>query len=153
MQEPSNIKQKRFNITQDDLFVLLVCGLIIFGITFVWYKNFPLWLNIPLTTILLFSMYYQIMVWIKQTSVAMIPMHIEDRMINESAYQTAKRGYIFKVQTVRGSAGEEHYKIETNMPKLKKKYVKFISIIFVILCPAWRYREFENEDDIWMDEE
>lgn len=153
MQEPNNIKQKRFNISQDDLLVIFICGLIIFGIAFVWYKNFPLWFNIPLTTVLLFSMYYQIMVWINQTSVSMIPMHIEDRMINESAYQTSKRGYIFKVQTVRGSEGEEHYKIETNMPKWKKKYVKLISIFFVILCPAWNYRLFDTEDEIWVDEE
>lgn len=158
MQEPSNIKQKRFDIGQDDLLVIFVCGVIIFALIFIWYWNtFPLWFKLPLTLILLFSMYYQIMVWIKQTSVAMMGMEIEDRMINEFAYQTKKRGHTIQVRTIwkdpEDRSSDSHTKFETNMPKWKKTYVRFISILNVILCPAWRYREFEGEDDIWVDEE
>ena len=154
MQEPNKNKKKRFNLTQDDGLVIFVCGLIIFGIIFVWYWNFPLWFSISLTIILLFSMYYQLMVWIRQTSIAMIGMEIEDRMINEFAYQTMKRGHTIKVYTIKESEdinAESHYVIKTNMSKLKKKYVKTISLIFVILSPAWNYREFEGEDDIWVE--
>ena len=85
MQEPINTKQKKFNITQDDIWVIFVCGLILFGLAFVWYWGFPIWFSIPLTAILLFSMYYQVMVWIKQTSMATLPMEIEERKLNELA--------------------------------------------------------------------
>ena len=155
MQEPTTIKEKRFNITQDDMLMIFICGLIIFGLAFAWIKNFPLWFNIPLTIILLFSMYYQIMVWIKQTSLVMMGMEIEDRMINEFAYQTKKRGYWIEIRNIKNpdDPTDSHTKIETNMPKWKITYVRIISTFFIILSPAWNYRKFEGEDDIWGDEE
>lgn len=84
---------------------------------------------------------------------AMVGMEIEDKMINEFAYQTMKRGHTVRIFNVRDSDdadSDSHYKITTDMPKWKKKYVKTITIIFVILFPAWRYREFEGEDNIWV---
>ncbi|MCK4545399.1 hypothetical protein KAU43_07660 [candidate division WOR-3 bacterium] len=131
--------------------VLFVCGIIIMGVVFSLLK-FPLIMSIPITTVLLFSMYYQIMVWVKQTNMMALGMQIEDRMLNEFGYQTLKRGYTLKASIVsidpKDPNSDTKYKFETNMPKWKKKYVKTITVIIIILSPAWCFREYEGEDDI-----
>ena len=152
MQEPTENKG-RFQLDINDAMVIFVCGLLIFGICFVWIQGFPLWFAIPLTAILVFSMYYQIMFWIKQLSMAMIMMDIEDRFVNEYTYQIMKRGYKVRVETVVADPtkmdSEQHYKYVYDMPKWKKHYVLPITLLNVILFPAWRIREFEGQDDVW----
>lgn len=138
-------QNSKWQLAQDDIWVIFVCGLILFGIIFVWYWQYPLWFAIPLTAILLLSMYYQVMVWIKQTSMAMIGMEIEDRMMNEMEYQTKKRGYTFEMESYRKDSNDMNSdyinEIHTNIPKGKKAWIKFISLIIVIITPAWNYRD------------
>lgn len=152
MQEPME-KNSRFQLDVHDALVIFVCGLLIFGICFVWYWNFPLWFSIPLTLILLFSMYYQIMFWIKQLSMGMIVMDIEDRFVNEYTYQIMKRGYKVRIKSIIDDPtrqdSDQHYKFISDMPKWKKSYVVPITMLFVVIFPAWRLREFEGQDDIW----
>lgn len=151
MQEPTSNKRSRFRLSQEDSMVLFVCGMIILAVVFLWI-NFPLIVSIPSIAILLFSMYYQIMVWVKQTSIVALGMQIEDRMINEFGYQVLKRGCTLKISIIYKNPEDPNsdtkYKFDTNMPKWKKKYVKTITVIMVILFPAWNYREYDGEDDM-----
>jgi hypothetical protein len=107
-----------------------------------------------------------------------IVMSIEDRIMNEIAYQVTKRGYYIKFE-IKEKENITDYKkpsakwlkhsmlerftdvednvylsvVKCNMPSSKRKLVKLISFINVILRPAWAYREFEEEDDIMYNEE
>ena len=152
MQEPTE-NSDRFQLDVHDVLVILVCGLLVLGLYYVWHWNFPPIVAIPLTAIILFSMYYQIMFWVKQLSLAMIMMDIEDRIVNEYTYQIMRRGYSVKVESVvkdeTRQDSEQHYKYVYDMPKWKKSYVLPITIMNVILFPAWRIREFEGQDDVW----
>lgn len=151
MQEPTSNKGSRFRLSQEDSMVLFVCVLIIFAIIFSWI-NFPMIASIPIIAVLLFSMYYQLMFWKNQISTMSIGMQIEDKMLNEYGYQTLKRGYTLKANIVMKNPEDPNsdtsYKFDTNMSKFKRKYVKTITVINVILFPAWRFREYEGEDDI-----
>jgi hypothetical protein len=107
-----------------------------------------------------------------------IVMNIEDRIMNEIAYQVTKRGYYIKfeikekkkatdykkpsIKWLKGTIVEKFGDVEDdvylsvvkcNMPKWKRKWVKFISFVHVVLRPAWAYREFESEDDIMYNED
>ncbi len=152
MQEPTETKQK-IHIQSADILFSFLCIFMVISIITVWYKGLPLLFTIPFTIVILFSLYYQIMAWANQIDFISIAMLVEDRMVNEFSYQTKKRGYNIRISTVKDNPdrmdSDTHYKMVTDMPKLKKGYVKIISILNVILCPAWHYREFEGEDDLW----
>ena len=143
-------------LDQGDVFFIFVLCLIVFGMAFVWYLPLPMVLQAIFTITLGVSMYYQFMVWYRQSTIPMLEHDIEDRIINELAYQTIKRGYTFTVnrEPLDPDDFDSDYKlkIDTNLPKGKKKVVKFISLLNIMLNPAWKYREFDEEDDIWGDE-
>ena len=142
----------RFN-TENIMMGFVVCC-IIYAISLVWYWKLPLYFNLVITIILGFSLYYQLMVWYRQTNFMMVGAEIEDRFINEYAYQVIKRGYSLRVipNDSPDPKSDSTYKLKTDIPKNTKRYVKMVTLINVILCPAWNYREFEGEDDIWGDE-
>ena len=146
-------EEPKFKIDSSDTLMFFVLGLLICGICFVWYNQFPFYLALIITIVILFSMYYQIMFWVKQLSLVMLFMNIQDRIINEYTYQIMKRDYFIRVKTIIEDPtrmdSNEKIKFETNMPKWKKYYVLPITILMVILFPAWRIREFEGQDDVW----
>lgn len=151
MQEPTTNEGSKFNSIQEDLMVIFVSGIVIMAIIFIWI-TFPIIVSIPASVILLFSLYYQIMFWIKQLNTASLGMHIDDKMLNESGYQYLKRGHDLKISVTYKNPEDPNsdlkYKFNSNIPKWKKKYIKLIVIIQIILFPAWRFREYEGEDDI-----
>jgi len=154
MQEPIKPpKKKRFNLSQEDMMVIFVGGIIVMAVGYT-LLNFPLIIAIPITSVLLFSMYYQIMFWINQISTMSLQMLIEDKFVNEFGYQILKRGYTLKVRTIQKNPDDPNsdikYKFDSNIPKWKKKYLKVITIIQLILFPAWRFREYEGEDEMMM---
>ena len=130
-----------------------VCGLLSFGLFYIWYSHFPLWFSLILTFVLSLSMYYQVMFWIKQLSLALIMMNIEDRIVNEYTYQIIKMGYKVTVETVIDDEtrqdSDQHYRFIYDMPKWKRIYLLPITLLNVMLFPAWRIREFDGMDDVW----
>jgi len=133
------MRVKKFD--NNDTMLVIVCGLIIGGIIYVWTTSISIWFSLGFTLVMSLSLYYQVMVWIRQTNFMMVATEIEDRYINELSYQVIKRGYTFKINT--------HHRITTDLPRWKKPYIKLVTLFFVILFPAWNYREFDEEDDIW----
>ena len=130
--------------SNDDMMLVIVSVLMIGGIIYIWMNIASFWFNLGFTILLSFSLYYQVMVWLRQTNFMMVATEIEDRYLNELSYQVIKRGYTFKVNSKR--------QIRTNVPRWKKPYIKLVTLFFVVLFPAWNYREFDEEDDIWEDE-
>ena len=151
MQEPKPPKKKRFKLSPEDSMVIFVSGLVIMASIFIW-LNFPIIVSIPAIAVLLFSLYYQIMFWIKQLNTAMLGMQIDDKMLNESGYQYLKRGYDLKISVTYKNPEDPNsdlkYKFNSSIPKWRKKYIKLIVIIQIVLFPAWRFREYEGEDEI-----
>ncbi len=150
MQEPIQPpKKKRFNLSQEDMMVIFVSGIIIMAVGFT-LLNFPLIYAIPINAVLLFSLYYQIMFWINQINSISLQMRIEDKYLNEFGYQVLKHGHTLKVSTIQKNPDDPNsdlkYKFDSNMPKWTKKYLRCITIIHLILFPAWRFREYEGED-------
>lgn len=158
MKESNNHKvKKNLQLNPDDYMVIIVSMLIIFGILTLWIRfEIDNIIRIPLTIILIFSLYYQVMVWLKQTNFMMVGMEVEDRYLNELAYHSLKAGYQFKIETTvvdpDDPISDETYKIIHDIPPVRKSWIKLISLFFVILFPAWRYRDYEGIDDIYDDE-
>lgn len=143
-------------LDQTDYAVFFIFALIISGLIVIWFFiSIPLGFRIVITIVLLMSLYYQFMVWYRELTIITLGNDIEDRMINEKAYQTIKRGYEFKIERIPVDEDDPYadykIKIHTNMPEYKKKLVKLIAFYHLILTPAWNFREFEDEEDIWMD--
>ncbi|MHA1807001.1 MAG: hypothetical protein ACTSX2_05455 [Candidatus Thorarchaeota archaeon] len=130
--------------SNDDMMLMIVSVLMIGGIIYVWMNIASFWFALGFTILILFSLYYQVMVWLRQTNFMMVTTEIEDRYLNELSYQVIKRGYTFKVNSKR--------QIRTNVPRWKKPYIKLVTLFFVVLFPAWNYRDFDEEDEIWEDE-
>lgn len=76
-------------------------------------------------------------------------MKLHDRLYNEMIYQIVRRGYIVKVKPIGNYDEDEKYKLESDVPKYKKRYIKVIAMCHVVLTPAWRFRVFEEEEDAW----
>lgn len=151
MQESKPPRKKRFNLSQEDLMVIFVGGLVIMASIFIW-MNFPMIVSIPASAVLLFSLYYQIMFWLKQLNTAMLQMKIDDKMLNESGYQYLKRGYDLKISVTYKNPEDPNsdlkYTFNSSIPKWRKKYIKLIVVIQIILFPAWRFREYDGEENI-----
>lgn len=130
-------------------FNMLIIMISVFIIGIIWLYNFPITVKIFSLGLIIMSLYYQLMAYKHGIGNAnMIGMKVQERMINEVGYQATKRGYkiLFKYEVV---DNDEKVKIrETDMPRHKRKIVKWISILHVLVKPAWGYREFEGEDDI-----
>lgn len=162
-----------------DAITLFVCGLVIIALFSLWlFISINIWIKIIITMVLSFSLYYQVMTSRQGLSHMTIVMNIEDRIMNEIAYQVTKRGYYIKfeikdkevnsnvkkpsIKWLKNSIVEQFADVEDNvylsvakcnMPLSKRKLVKFISFINVILRPAWAYREFDEEDGIMYNED
>jgi hypothetical protein len=164
-------------LTLDNL-TMLVCGFVILALLYIWlFTSLNIIIKITITSLLMFSMYYQVMTSRQGLSHMTIVMNIEDRIMNEVAYQVIKRGYYIRFEIKEKESAADLRKpsakwlrysimekfgdvednvylavVKCNMPKWKRKYVKFISFINVVLRPAWAYREFDEEDDIMYNE-
>lgn len=160
---------------------MLIVALILGALAGVWLVfSFPLWVNIIISMLLLFSLYYQVMTYRMGLSNMTMVMNIEDRILNEISYQVTKRGYYIKFQLKdkvnpsdfkkpsakwikaslikkfrENAASDDVYisVVKCNMPRWKRKIIKLISFINVVLRPAWAYREFDEEDNIMYNEE
>jgi hypothetical protein len=162
-----------------DAMTLFICTLVILSLICLWLLiNINIIFKLIITVVLLFSLYYQVMTSRQGLSHMTIVMNIEDRIMNEIAYQVTKRGYYIKfeikekktsadfkkpsVKWIKYSLSEKFIDVEDNfylsvvkcnMPTSKRKWVKFISFLNVIARPAWAYREFKEEEDIMYNED
>jgi len=131
------------------IFIIL---LIILGCLLVWFMPglmaLPLYLKIIITGGLLFSLYYQLMTWREQIDPSSLNMTMDDRIRNELGYQVTKRGYYIKFDYKTKNNESILYVRKTNCPKWKRFFIKIHALAFVILAPAWHYREYDEEDEI-----
>ena len=82
-----------------DTLSLMIIGLIVSSFIGIWFFfTFPILINIIISILLGFSLYYQIMTAQRGLSKMTIVMNIEDRILNEIAYQVTKRGYYIKFE-------------------------------------------------------
>jgi hypothetical protein len=62
-------------------------------------------------------------------------------------------GYKVTVETVIDDEtrqdSDQHYRFIYDMPKWKRIYLLPITLLNVMLFPAWRIREFDGMDDVW----
>lgn len=134
--------------------MVFIIGLLIFGIIALWKFTIPIWIQIPVTIILLLSLYYQIMIFKLQLTMPTLIMNLTDRLWNETVYQIEKRGYevTFRVEE-RDEDCDKMIIKHSNVPKNKKPYIKALILLNTILTPAWRYRDGYEWDDRIIDEE
>lgn len=109
---------------------------------------------IIIAAVLVWSFYYQYMTWKYQLTKLTIPMRLEDRIINEIGYHVYKKGYHITFYRKPKGDNEFNYSLavkETNIPKNKLKIIKYLSIIIIIITPAWGFREYDEDMDVMDD--
>jgi len=136
-------KLKNHIFKEENAMHLFVIVMILFFFSIIWFWVKPsFYVAIGLTSILLISLYYQIMSIRYSVSTAMMQMKVEDKILNEMTYQTTKRGYTISFYY------DENNKIRIktySCSKMKMRYIKFITFIHVIIKPAWWYHDDIDE--------
>ena len=139
----------KFARSENSMYTFVVL-LIIFMLFVLWvFLNFPLWVNIPITIILLWSLYYQFAAVYYNVAGPMMHTKIEDRIMNEIYYQVTKRGYEMRFVYRNDKLRVKRH----NVPKYKAKWIKFISFLHVVSRPAWAYRDVDESEALEDDDE
>ncbi len=138
----------------DYLFIFVMC-LMGFGLLFQWtIEVIPLWVKLVISSLLILSMYYQFMVWHRQASMGMLGADIEETIVMEMAYHFNRLGDTVHVERISLNEDGSDYKIKwhhNGISRWRYYRVRLIAIIGVILNPAWKYREFEGDEDLWVE--
>ena len=128
---------------------IMIVSIIVMILGIFWMFPFHIYIRLGMTGLMAISLYYQLMAYkVGIGNANMLGMKTQERMINEMGYQVTKRGYNILFKYARNNS-EEIVKLKSSdMPRWKLKIVKWISILHVLIKPAWGYREFDEEDDI-----
>jgi len=136
------------------MLMVFVSCLMIMGLYIIWTNPIELWIQIPVTFVLILSLYYQIMMFRLGLTTPTLIMNLTDRLWNETVYQTEKRGYEILFHQEEDDEGYDKLVIKkSNIPRYKKPYIKVLILLNMVLTPAWRFRDGYEWDDRIYDED